>query len=65
MAKRKLDEKEKSRKNVLQQIQHTEDRIRDAEFAMENEPMSPERKEELKNKNEHRRESIEQKKDEL
>lgn len=65
MAKRKLDEKEKSRKNVLQQIQHTEDRIRDAETAMENEPMSPERKEELKVKNEHRRESIEQKKDEL
>ncbi|HOB08568.1 MAG: hypothetical protein WAP20_04665 [Limnochordia bacterium] len=65
MAKRKLDEKEKSRKNVLQQIQHTEDRIRDAEIAMENEPMSPERKEELKVKNEHRRESIEQKKDEL
>ena len=65
MAKRKLDEKEKSRKNVLQQIQHTEDRIRDAEIAMENEPMAPERKEELKVKNEHRRESIEQKKDEL
>lgn len=65
MAKRKLDEKEKSRKNVLQQIQHTEDRIRDAEIAMENEPMSPEREEELKVKNEHRRESIEQKKDEL
>ncbi|MDI9419886.1 MAG: hypothetical protein GX228_00055 [Firmicutes bacterium] len=65
MAKRKLDEKEKSRKNVLQQIRHTEDRIRDAEIAMENEPMSPERKEELKVKNEHRRDSVEQKKDEL
>lgn len=50
MPKRKLDEQEKSRKNLLQQIRHTEDRIRDAEIAMENEPMSPERMQELKEK---------------
>lgn len=50
MPKRKLDEQEKSRKNLLQQIRHTEDRIRDAEIAMENEPMSPERRRELEEK---------------
>lgn len=65
MPKRKLDEQEKSRKNLLQQIRHTEDRIRDAEIAMENEPMSPERMQELMEKNDNRRMSIEQKKDEL
>jgi|GEM_PF-386385 len=65
MPDRKLDEKPKSKKNVLQQIRHTEERIRDAEYAMEHEPMSEARKEELQEKNENRRMSIEQKKDEL
>lgn len=62
---RKLDEQEKSTKNLKQQIRHTKDRIQDAEYAMEHGDMSPERRKELKIKNEHRKEDMETKMDEL
>ncbi len=65
MPKRKLDEKGKSRKNLLQQIRHTEDRIHDVEIALEEEEMSPQRREELEEKIDNRKMSVEQKKDEL
>jgi len=55
---RKLDEQEKSKKNLQQQIRHTKDRLRDAEFALEHEPMSPGRRKELEEKNENRRKDI-------
>ena len=44
---KKLDEQEKSKKNLQQQIRHTKDRLRDAEFALEHEEMSPQRRREL------------------
>lgn len=65
MPKIKLDEKDKSRKNVLQQLRHTEERIRDAEYAMEHESMSSKRRKELEEKNENRKDSIEQRKEDL
>ncbi|NLM41951.1 MAG: hypothetical protein GX199_06530 [Firmicutes bacterium] len=55
---RKLDEKEKSKKNLQQQIRHTKDRLRDAEYALEHEDLSPGRRKELEEKNRHRREDI-------
>ena len=55
---KKLDEQEKSKKNLQQQIRHTKDRLRDAEFALEHEEMSPQRRRELEEKNRHRREDI-------
>lgn len=55
---RKLDEKEKSKKNLQQQIRHTKERLRDAEYALEHEDLSPGRRKELEEKNRHRREDI-------
>ncbi len=62
---RKLDEKGKSKKSLKQQIRHTKDRLQDAEFALEHEPMSKGRRKELEVKNEHRRKDIHAKSKEL
>ncbi|HHY08599.1 MAG TPA: hypothetical protein GX530_08815 [Corynebacteriales bacterium] len=62
---RKLDEKEKSSKNLKQQIQHTKERIGDAEFALDHGDLSEGRRKELEAKNKHRRDDIRGKKDEL
>lgn len=62
---RKLDEQGKSAKNLKQQIRHTKDRLQDAEFALEHEPMSDGRRKELEVKNEHRRKDIHAKTKEL
>ncbi len=62
---RKHDEKEKSAKNLKQQIQHTKERIGDAEFALEHGDLSVGRRKELEVKNKHRRDDIRGKKDEL
>ena len=44
---KKLDEQEKSKKNLQQQIRHTKDRLRDAVFAVEHEELSPQRRRDL------------------
>lgn len=62
---RKVDEKDKSKKNLQQQIRHTKDRMQDAEFALEHEHMSQERRKELEVKNEHRRKDMHAKTKEL
>jgi muramoyltetrapeptide carboxypeptidase LdcA involved in peptidoglycan recycling len=62
---RKLDEQGKSKKNLQQQIRHTKDRLQDAEFAVEHEQMSEERRKELETKNEHRRKDMHAKTKEL
>ena len=55
---KKLDEQETSKENLKQQIRHTKDRLRDAEYALEHEEMSPGRRKELEEKNRHRRKDI-------
>lgn len=55
---KKLDEQDKSKENLKQQIRHTKDRLRDAEYALEHEEMSPGRRKELEEKNRHRRKDI-------
>lgn len=61
----KWDEKEKSRKNLKQQIRHTKDRIQDTEFALEQGDMSEGRRKELEIKNIHRKKDLQDKKGEL
>ena len=61
----KRDEQAKSKKNLKQQIRHTKDRIKDAEFALEHEQMSLGRRKELEEKNKHRRQDIHGKSKEL
>lgn len=62
---KKLDEKGKSKKNLKQQIRHTQDRMQDTEFALGHEQMSEGRREELEVKNEHRRKDAHAKTKEL
>ena len=62
---KKLDEKGKSSNNLRQQIRHAKDRLQDAEFALEHEPMSGERRKELEEKNEQRRKDMRGKTKEL
>lgn len=61
MSHRKLDEREKSEKNLEQQIRHTKDRIQDTEYALDHEDMSEGRRKELKVKNIHRKKDLEDK----
>lgn len=58
MTMEKLDNKPKSKKNLQQQIRHTKDRIRDTEFALEHEDMSPGRRRELEEKNKNRKADV-------
>lgn len=65
MPHRKLDEMEKSEKNLKQQIRHTKDRIQDTEYALEHGDISEGRREELEVKNVHRKKDLKDKTREL
>ena len=58
-------DQQKGTTKLKRQIEQTKERMGDAEFAMEHGDLSQGRRRELQIKNEHRREDIQKKKEEL